>query len=301
MVAATGPQSLSVSATGTTGQFVAMAAPCCVLLDTQNWALAEPAFAQVVAQARQFELKYSRYISSSVISAINNSQGQPVAIDAQTYQLFKFADTMYQLSDGLFDVTTGVLRTIWQFNGAQSAIPKPAQIKAIKALIGWNKVQLTPSHITLPAGMQIDLGGIGKEYAVDAAIALLAKLLPDVAALVNYGGDVCAHGVRQDGQPWQVGVVDPLQPEQALFTIPLAQGALASSGDSHRYLVHKGVRYSHLLNPLTAWPISQIARAITVQAPTCVMAGMLSSIALLHGANCRAFITSQQVPFWMVD
>ena len=167
-------------------------------------------------------------------------------------------------------------------------------------LVGWSKVTWKRPALTLPAGMEIDLGGLGKEYAVDRA-AQLISLRTQAAVLVNFGGDLRALGRRRDGRPWRVGVEAPDASDRAALDLDLAQGALATSGDSRRFLLKDGLRYPHILNPRTGWPVMDAPRSVTVLADACTEAGLLATVAMLHGREARAFLGAQGVRHWVLD
>lgn len=282
------------------GQFAAMASDCQLLLETDDFVLAARLLAGVAAECRRIEAKYSRYRADSVISQIQQQAGQAVQVDAETTRLLNFADLLYQLSDGLFDITSGVLRQVWRFDGSDR-LPDPAQVSALLPKIGWSKVewsgQTAEGTIVLPLGMQLDLGGIGKEYAVDRCFDWVKNEFAG-AFLINFGGDLRASswqssGVRQNGQAWQVGIEQPDQAGSAVTVVELGDAALATSGDAKRYLLKDGVRYGHILNPKTGWPVEAAPRSLTVQAATCTQAGMLATLAMLQGAGAADFLAKQ--------
>jgi thiamine biosynthesis lipoprotein len=144
--------------------------------------------------------------------------------------------------------------------------------------------------------MEIDLGGIGKEYAVDRAGALVAPFTRN--CLINFGGDLLALGPAHDGRAWTVGIEDAQGSPVAAKKVELAAGALATSGDARRYLLRHGIRYSHILDPLTGWPVVDAPRSVTVAAPSCAQAGMLATLASLRGAEAEAFLEAEGVPHW---
>ena len=147
--------------------------------------------------------------------------------------------------------------------------------------------------------MEIDLGGIGKEYAVDRVASLLAEKT-NAAFLVNFGGDLRAHGQRRDGHPWRVGVERPGFENTAALDLQLKRGALATSGDANRYLQRGGQRYSHILNPRTGWPVKNAPRSVTVLADTCTQAGLLATLAMLQGRNAEQFLADQGGQHWVI-
>ena len=231
--------------------------------------------------------------------AVNGSNGYPVEVDEETANLLDYAQQCYQLSEGLFDITSGILRHAWKFDGSNN-IPDQQQIENLLINIGWDKLQWQRPNITLQPGMEIDFGGIGKEYAVDCTVKKL-KLETTTSCLVNFGGDICITKPRRSGLPWIIGIEVPAQQNQANSNKPLLQlrnGAIATSGDAKRFLIKDGVRYSHILNPKTGWAITDAPRSVTVAADTCTEAGILSTLALLNGTNAEEFLKLQEVQYW---
>jgi len=283
--------------------FTAMAGPCEVLLDVDGRGEALSMGELVAGEALRIERLLSRYRDDNVIHLVNHAEGRPVLVDDETAGLLDFADRCFILSEGRFDVTSGVLRRLWRFDGSDR-VPSRAAVKALLPLIGWDKVTWRRPELTLSAGMEIDLGGLGKEYAVDRAAQLLS-LRTRAAALVNFGGDLRALGRRRDGRPWRVGVEAPLndggQQATAALDIELEEGALATSGDSRRFLLKGGVRYPHILNPRLGWPVMDAPRSVTVLADACTEAGLLATLAMLQGRGARAFLEEQGVQHWILD
>lgn len=279
-------------------RFQAMASPCEILFDGLSDADAARLGALAETETRRIEQKFSRYRPDNLIDRINHANGHPVTVDEETARLLDFADRLHQLSGGLFDITSGALRRIWTFDGSDR-VPEPEAIAAVLPFIGWHRVRWQPPELQLPSGMEIDLGGIGKEYAVDQVFALLAART-DAPLLVNFGGDLRCRGPRRDGSPWQVGIEHPGRDGQALRVLALTDGGVATSGDARRFLLRNGVRYGHILNPLTGMPVADAPRSVTVVAATCTEAGMLSTLAMLCGAGAEAFLEEQQVRHWVV-
>ena len=285
------------------GRFAAMASPCEVLMDVDDERLAAALLRQAADEAARIEAKFSRYRDDGIIHAIHAAAGNPVKVDEETARLLDYADHCYRISDGLFDVTSGVLRRAWRFDGSDR-IPSQRQIAALLPLIGWDKVRWKNPEITLPADMEIDLGGIGKEYAADRTALLLHKTLYNTlyntlrergvqaGLLVNFGGDISVTGPLRNGAGWTIGV------EGGTTTFQLALGGVATSGDTRRFLEKDGVRYGHILDPRTGWPVEGAPSTVTVVANTCTDAGILSTLALLHGAEAEAFLRAQNVRFW---
>lgn len=278
-------------------QFTAMASPCLVLVDTLDDELGAEIGERVKAEALRIEAKFSRY-RPSVITNINQHSGYPIEVDAEIGDLIDYSVQCYKLSEGLFDITSGALRRAWTFDGS-GTVPTDARLREVLETVGWHRVNWSRPLLTLAAGMEIDLGGIGKEYAVDRALAL-AQEHAAVPVLVNFGGDLRVSGARSDGSPWRVAIEDVDRAGSATGLLELVRGALATSGDTYRHVLKDGVRYGHVLDPRTGWPVAGAPRAVTVHADTCSEAGLLAKLALLRGAGAEEFLKSERVRAWCV-
>lgn len=234
-----------------------------------------------IAEVKRIEAKYSRYLPDSVVSRINLAAGiRPVELDAETSQLLAYADVCHQQSGGLFDITSGILRRAWDFKEARP--PKREAIASLLPLIGWQHVERSADQVVLPKpGMEIDFGGFGKEYAADRAAAVLLSFGLR-HAFVSLGGDVVVTGPQADGESWQLGIRHPRQEGQLIASLPIASGAVATSGDYERYIEFDGRRYAHILDPRTGESV-QGFQSVTAFAPTCLVAGSITTIAMLKG------------------
>ncbi|MBI5721518.1 MAG: FAD:protein FMN transferase [Burkholderiales bacterium] len=261
-----------------------------------------------IAEVQRIEAKYSRYRADSVVSRINAAAGQrtPVPVDEETADLLAYADRMYWASDGLFDITSGVLSRAWDFRAGR--VPTREALHSLRQCVGWTLTVLEraregsdgSSFTLLRRGMEIDLGGFGKEYAADRAAVLLQERSVR-HGFVNLGGDIRLVGPRPDGSAWQMAVRHPREEERPLATISLADGALATSGDYERYFIGPdGERYCHVLNPRTGWPV-RAWRSISVVAPLCLAAGSICTIAMLKGEDALPFLRRQATDFLAVD
>jgi len=275
-----------------------MGGPCEVLTEIVDEAAARKVVDVVAACAWRIEGKFSRYRTDNIVARINASAGAPVEVDEETANLFDFAALMHRLSDGLFDISSGVLRRAWTFDGGDRT-PAPAEIDALLPLVGWSKVRWERPVITLCPGMQIDFGGIGKEYAVDQATQLAAQV-SGAAVLVNFGGDLAVTCARDGGQPWRVGIESiDAGPRRPARLVDLAAGALATSGDTYRFVKVGGERMPHILDPRDGRPIRGAPRSVTVAASTCTHAGMLATLAMLRGEHAEEFLANEDVRHWV--
>ncbi len=276
-------------------EFRAMASPCELQLIGSDEASVANAADAAVAEVRRIEHKYSRYRADSVVSHINAAagSGQDIVVDDETRALLDFAGQLHEASEGRFDITSGVLRRAWDFR--RTRVPVASEVEALLALVGWHRVRWRPPCIALPeSGMELDFGGIGKEYAADRAASVLAGLGVG-GGFVNLGGDFRVLGPRAEGQPWRIALQHPRDADALLGHVELSQGALATSGDYERFIELDGRRYGHVLDARTGWPVSHW-RCVSVIAPTCAAAGALCTLAMLMGDASPDFLRAQGVP-----
>jgi len=293
---------MTAGATSHERAFRAMGSPCELKLHARGaggGAVMRAAEA-IVDLVERLEQRYSRYRPTSLLSSINRvaAEGGRIQVDDETASLVDYAATCHRESDGLFDITSGPLRRAWDFSSGR--LPERARVEALLELVGWDKVEWRrPELVFRVAGMELDLGGIVKEYAADRAAAL-ARERGIAGGLVNLGGDIAVVGPRPDGSPWRIGLRDPRSRDRVLGTIPMVAGALASSGDYERCIVVDGVRYGHILSPRTGMPVRRLA-SVSAVADLCVIAGSASTIAMLHEDAGPAWLAGLGLPHLWID
>jgi len=281
-------------------EFKAMGSPCEVQLYAGSPAEAKRVAGMAIADVHRLEARYSRYRDDSFLSAINRvaASGGCIPVDEETSGLLNYAATCFRESDGLFDITSGILRRAWRFDRGE--LPDQAQIRDLLDRVGWHKVRWSPPTLEFPlAGMEIDFGGVVKEYAVDRAGALCWNN-GIRHGCVNLGGDIKLIGPHPDGSPWRIGIRHPRAPGGVIQTLSLRDGALACSGDYERCIVLDDVRYGHVLNPKTGWPVRHLA-SVSVVGNLCVVAGSASTIAMLKEDNGPAWLHGLGLPHFWVD
>ena len=276
--------------------FMAMGSECVLNLHNAGTAIARAAEEEVV----RIERRYSRYRSDSVLADINRvaAAGGALKVDDETASLLDYAFACHRKSLGLFDITTGILRRAWNFSERQ--IPSAAEIERLLAFVGLEKVIWARPMLSFPiAGIELDFGGICKEYAADRAAAICAEA-GVTSGFVNLGGDVRVMGPRPDATPWPIRIRDPRVPNRSYGVVHLSKGGLATSGDYERCITVEGKRYGHILNPRTGWPSSGLS-SVSVVAGTCLLAGSVASLAMLMGAEGPAWLSGLGVANLWVD
>lgn len=280
--------------------FKAMGSFCEIQLYPQTQFDPEHVVQLLTEEVARLEMKYSRFKEDSFLSEMNRAAGDAsgIEIDNETESLLEHALNCHRISNGMFDITTGALNAIWNFQKA--AIPDQGDIDKTLAHVGFDRLTWKNSRLQLPQNTQIDFGGIVKEYAADSVVRL-ARSLGVQHGLVNLGGDFSVIGPQPDDLPWTVAIASP-DPQQGIMAkVELSDGGLASSGDYERCFVHEGKRYSHILNPKTGWPCAGL-RAVSVAANLCTVAGSVATIAMLEDeAQAKTWLEESQLSHVFMD
>ncbi len=281
--------------------FPAMGSDCELQLHANDEAVADRAAQAAETEVLRIERRYSRYRGDSVLSSINRvaEDGGTIQVDDETAGLLDFAHSCYRMSGGLFDITSGLLRAAWPFTDGH--VPTQELIDDLLPRVGLDKLEWQQPRLTFSRpGMELDFGGIGKEYAADRAAAVCAA--HGIGhGLVDLGGDIQVIGPHPDGTPWRIGIRDPRHPGATIAAVSLEGGGMATSGDYERFIEIEGLRYGHILDPRTGWPICGLS-SVSVVADRCLVAGSVATIAMLKGRNGAAWLGSLGVAhLWMDD
>jgi len=258
-------------------RFSTMGCPAEICVYAPHRAAAKAGFDLAASECRRLDRKYSHYRDDSFLTSLQCEAARPqgVRVDQETAALLNLAATQHQESRGRFDITTGRLTALWE---RRATLPGAQEIAAAMSLTGWQRLRWDGRRLWLPAGMRFDLGGMVKEYAADRA-ALLLQASGIASGYVDLGGDLHVLGPHPDGSPWRIGIRNPRGPG-ALATIGMRSGGLATSGDYARCTFIDGQRYSHIVDPTSGWPVHGLA-TVSVVAPSCVLAGAVSTLAML--------------------
>ena len=280
-----------------------MGSPCSIHLYDADPQRAQQKFRSIQQLIEGLEARYSRYRTGNLMSSINAvaARGDSMTVDDEVLALLHYANTCYEQSDGLFDITSGVLREAWDFSRPDAVVlPAEEQLKSLLQRVGWRHVIVEGHELrfTRP-GMALDFGGIVKEYAADLAASQLQAMGAE-SAVVELGGDIRAVGPRISGAPWNIKIRDPRHAGEHIAEIALYQEGIATSGDYERFVMIGGKRYAHILSPVTGWPVQGLA-SVTVVAPQTVVAGSAATIAMLKGTEGRDWLQTLGVEFYAID
>lgn len=280
--------------------FFAMGTQCELQLYASGGSAAACAARRAIDEVLRIEARYSRYREDSILSEINRkaAQGSYLDVDEETSGLLDYAYACHKKSGGLFDISSGVLRRAWDFSAGK--LPEQAQLDALLPLVGLQKIRWESPRLSFGVpGMEIDFGGIAKEYAADqAAAACVAEGIK--YGLVELGGDIKVIGPHPGMQPWIIGIRHPRQPDIAPTTVEIMRGAIASSGDYERYIVVDGTRYCHIIDPRSGWPVHGLA-SVSVVTDHCLVAGSIATIAMLKGNAGKQWLTDTGMHHQWID
>lgn len=281
-------------------QFFAMGTVCVLHLYAGDRVQAEAVAQSAISEVKRIEACYSRYRDDSVLAGINRvaAHGGTIDVDEETAGLLDYAYACYTKSGGLFDITSGVLRKAWDFS--LETLPQQDDIERLLPLVGLDKVLWNAPSLTFSTpGMELDFGGIGKEYAADQAAAVCTSL-GMAHGLVDLGGDICVFGPHPNHEPWHIQIRHPRNADSFMATVEVERGAIASSGDYERYIEVEGERYCHIINPLTGWPVRGLS-SVSVLAGQCLVAGSVSTIAMLKGAQGMQWLQELGIQHILMD
>ncbi len=239
---------------------------------------------EALAACEGYERLLSKTIEGSDVWNINHAQGQPVRVSEHTLAILDMSRAVSEACGGTFDITVARAVALWDFTGGSKAVPDAESVARAAELIDYRKVVVEDDLVTVPAGMEIDLGAVAKGYICDQ-ISYLLKDMGVNDALLNFGGNVIAMGLKPDGSAWTVGIQDPAQPTGAYLLAVRAEShqAVVTSGIYERGFDLDGVRYHHLLDPKTGWPAQNELASVTIFAEQSSMADALSTATFVLG------------------
>ncbi|HSE13814.1 MAG TPA: FAD:protein FMN transferase [Rudaea sp.] len=280
--------------------FSAMGCPCALQLEADADVAARAA-AAAQAEVDRLDRKYSHYRDDSLVGQIGASAdaGESIVVDNETADLLDFSATLHAQSGGRFDITAGALTRLWDLQAAR--VPGATAIERARERCGWSRVDWQRPNLRLGVpGMRLDLGGVVKEYAADRA-AQVCRDVGIVHGIVDLGGDLAVVGPHPDHSPWLAGIKAPRDTARAFARIELDRGGLATSGDYERAMIVDGRRYSHIVDPVSGYPVESFA-SVSVVADSCLVAGAASTLGMLLGLHAGyEWLENLGLPFLCID
>lgn len=245
---------------------------------------AKAALQQAQEEIGALEALWSVTDEDSDIYALNHSGGQSVTVRDETAGLLSFAVKMAQETDGALEPTLYPVLTAWGFTTEANRIPAAEEIERLLECVGYDRVKVEGSLVTLEDGMMLDLGSVGKGYAGDRAERILIERGIS-SALLDIGGNIQAVGARPDGSDWRLGLRSPFG--EGLFgTLQISDRAVVTSGNYERYFIGEdGVRYGHIIDPETGYPVNNGLASVTIIAGDGKLCDALSTSLFVMGLS----------------
>ena len=237
----------------------------------------------------------SEWDSTTQISEVNRYAGvKPVKVDKEVFDLIVRSIKISELTDGAFDVTWAAMNHIWKFDGSMKRLPTQDEIATAIAKIGYKNILLNEKDLTVYLrlkGMRLGFGGIGKGYSADKSAALL-KSMGVAGGLISASGDITAWGKQPDGRPWMIGITNPFNKDKIFAWFPFEGNSIGTSGDYENFVEFNGVRYTHIIDPRTGWPVHGIA-SVTIFGPNAELSTALTKAIFVMGKDIGINVIKQ--------
>jgi len=262
----------------------------------ENESLALEKIALGIEEVRRIEKLFTTYDQNSQTNLINNQAGiKPVKVDEEVINLIDRSIKISTLTQGAFDITYGSLdKRFWNFDKTMTSLPDPEEAKEAVKLINFRNIVLDKKKHTVflkEKGMRIGFGGIGKGYAADRAKAVMQQAGVD-SGIVNAAGDLTVWGNQPDGKPWTIGIADPEKKDMPFASIQLTNTSVATSGNYEKFVVIKGIKYSHTIDPKTGYPVRGI-KSTTVICPSAEIADAMATPITVMGIQAGLNLVNQ--------
>lgn len=238
-----------------------------------------------VALCGEYEKVFSRTVEGSDVWRINHAEGSPVRVCGDTAELLAIALDICEKSGGALDITIAPASNLWDFKADEPEIPDSGELSSAAELVDYTKLKLEGDMVTLPAGMAIDLGAVAKGYIADKAAEYLKEKGVE-SAILNLGGNVVALGSKPDGREWSIGIQDPEKENgRAGYSVLVADESVVTSGIYQRGFDRDGVRYHHILDSVTGWPVQNGLASVTIITGSSALADAMSTACFVLGRD----------------
>lgn len=248
------------------------------------------------SEIERIENLISSWRTGTEIAQVNLNAGiKPVKVSSEVFDLVNRSLAISELTDGAFDISYASMDRIWKFDGSMDGrMPSEDQIQSSVSKVGYQKIRLDPVASTIyleQQGMKLGFGAIGKGYAADKTKRLLQALGVE-AGIINASGDLTTWGKQPDGSDWMVGITNPLNKERMFSWLPIADRAIATSGNYEKKVVIDSVEYSHIIDPRTGYPVRGI-RSVSVIADSAELCDALATSVFVLGVEKGLFLINQ--------
>lgn len=248
-----------------------------------------------LSEVEQLEELLTVYSDSSPMSFVNqNAFDRPVRVDNRLFEVVHRSAELYEETEGTFDIAAGALVKTWGFLRGPRRVPSEGERRAALARSGMRHIELNSDNLTVRfrvQGIEINLGSVGKGYAIDRAIQRMREDSGIQCALM-VGGQSSIYGAGSpsgDGRGWLVSIQDPFNSSQPVAMLRLKDQALGTSGTANQYFEEGGRRYGHLLDPRTGWPADEVASASAIAGDAATADALATAFFVMGLDKTRAF------------
>ena len=247
---------------------------------------------EAIGLCGEYEKLLSRTLQGSDIWNVNHAKGEAVYVSDDTVRVLELALEVCESSGGALDITIAPAVDLWDFKSGEAVIPAKDDIAAAMEQVDYTKVILDGNTVRVPEGMQIDLGAVAKGYIADRVAQFLSDKGVESAAL-NFGGNVIAMGSKPDGSGWNIGIQDPEAPTGDSAAVLSVQGlSVVTSGVYQRGFDLNGVRYHHILDSETGYPVQNGVASVTIISSESALGDALSTACFAMGGDGLSFAES---------
>lgn len=248
-----------------------------------------------ISEVKRIENLVSDWIPTTQISQVNQNAGiKPIKVDQEVFDLVERAIKISKLTSGAFDISYASMDKIWKFDGSMKQMPTEEAIKKSVEKVGYQNIILNPTDKTIflkNKGMKLGLGGIAQGYIADKIKEVLQEKRC-TSGLVNVSGDINTWGKQPNGEPWSVGIINPMNKNKVFATFILDDSAVETSGSYEKFVVFNGKRYSHIIDPRTGYPASGIV-SVSVFAKQTELADALATGIFVLGIEVGLDLVNQ--------
>ncbi|THV60175.1 FAD:protein FMN transferase [Flagellimonas alvinocaridis] len=250
---------------------------------------------EAVSEIERIEKIISSWDPNSETSKINQNAGiKPVKVSPELYGLIERSIKISEITDGAFDISYASMDNIWKFDGSMDSIPSEKAIQSSITKIGYQKILLNPDERSVflkDPGMRISFGAIGKGYAADRAKELLSSKGVK-GGIINASGDLTTWGTKVTGEKWLVGIANPLSKDKVFSWMPIIESSVATSGNYEKFIMFKGKKYSHIIDPRTGYPTTGI-NSVSIFAKQAELCDALATAVFIMGKDSGIHMINQ--------
>lgn len=243
------------------------------------------------------ENRISRTLETSDIYKLNTADGEPTVVSEQTYSIIQTAIQYAEKTGGAFDPAVATLTDLWSIGKPSQKVPIASEIDNARLSVGYENIILMGNNtIRLLNGTKLDFGGIGKGIAADISEKIL-KENNVKKAIIALAGNIYALGSKEKDIPWKVGISNPENPSESIAILNITDKTVVTTGAYERYFEQDGVRYHHIFDPKTGYPVESDIKSVTIISDNSTLADAYSTALFVMGVDKALEFWKQEKTF----